>query len=733
MKTSARNGMVILVFIGINWYLGIYLVHRFALFRHRMTPVHMEVMRESPPRLAGAIDVDEDGEDELFFSDVWGESPNRQQISVFEPFEKTYQTEFYGQIIVPDHYVFFDTYYDQDAGVYIFRFLELNDGVFFIQDVDNRQNPRETIPLQCLKNKPAGKTGFKGPFLADLDANGEKELVVILKSIDYSPPRGVACFSPKSGKLLWEYYSGTGIEDVEFMDIDNDGKQEIILSTYACNQGYMVNENSDDYSYAMVLDSNGKERWRQKIGIWGTYTHSIAADVDNDGRQEIVCAIEYSGIRVPLEGIVVIFDARTGIQKKIFSQQPLSFSKPSVLKFSAKETHIYIGDSTGRLWVFDKNLNTLNKIKLGAPFKVLNVSSSNDRWDFVFTFSQGKLMAFDKDLDRKVFSFEFERPKPDIPGPEESVFIPLCTKRGNYALIKYDKLYILNFSTLSFKETFQQALKSGWPFILITLILFNSFWIYSMSRLRIFTAVHSQEKTTVETSRFLDIARGIAHQLKNPLSTILWTAEKIKRSAANKDDKDIDTTGFSQLAEFLMEDVKILKQQTNHLLKLIQVYKPCFREMNLKSLLQGLVNHYQSLVSEKITIRLAMDENITLSIDDRLIKEALVNLLDNAIDAMPGGGQLRISAIPVTSPVKGSVGEVLMEVEDTGGGMEEEDLAKLFTPFFTKKEKGTGLGLVICKRIIEAHDGTINVHSRKGFGTKIAITIPVKTKKGGKQ
>jgi signal transduction histidine kinase len=70
---------------------------------------------------------------------------------------------------------------------------------------------------------------------------------------------------------------------------------------------------------------------------------------------------------------------------------------------------------------------------------------------------------------------------------------------------------------------------------------------------------------------------------------------------------------------------------------------------------------------------------------------------------------------------------VLIEVEDTGCGIDESDIPQLFTPFFTKKEnkKGTGIGLTICKRIIETHGGTIAVHSRKGFGTKFAITIPV--------
>jgi signal transduction histidine kinase len=104
--------------------------------------------------------------------------------------------------------------------------------------------------------------------------------------------------------------------------------------------------------------------------------------------------------------------------------------------------------------------------------------------------------------------------------------------------------------------------------------------------------------------------------------------------------------------------------------------------------------------------------------------------VDNAVDAMfPGeGGQITLSVVPVTSPLRGGIKQVLIEVEDTGRGIDEKDLPKIFDPFFTGKEKGTGIGLFICKRIVNAHDGKIDIYSRKNFGTKITIALPVKRK-----
>ena len=108
----------------------------------------------------------------------------------------------------------------------------------------------------------------------------------------------------------------------------------------------------------------------------------------------------------------------------------------------------------------------------------------------------------------------------------------------------------------------------------------------------------------------------------------------------------------------------------------------------------------------------------------------MVNLVDNAIAAMPEKGQLTISVVPVTSPLKGSIKQVLIELEDTGQGIEPGDLARVFDPFFTKKQKGTGLGLTICQRIIHAHQGTMEIHSRKNLGTKIIITLPFTVTRG---
>ena len=101
-----------------------------------------------------------------------------------------------------------------------------------------------------------------------------------------------------------------------------------------------------------------------------------------------------------------------------------------------------------------------------------------------------------------------------------------------------------------------------------------------------------------------------------------------------------------------------------------------------------------------------------------------VKLIKNAIDAMPKGGTLRIESIEKS-------GELGMIVTDTGAGMTDEVLKRLWSPLFTTKAKGMGFGLPICKRIIEAHDGSISVASTCGKGTTFTITVPIKPKVEG--
>jgi signal transduction histidine kinase len=122
---------------------------------------------------------------------------------------------------------------------------------------------------------------------------------------------------------------------------------------------------------------------------------------------------------------------------------------------------------------------------------------------------------------------------------------------------------------------------------------------------------------------------------------------------------------------------------------------------------------------ENITITVQTEEELpNVMTDPELMKRVFSNLVTNAIQAMPNGGSLSIGFTH-------SNRNVSVSIQDTGVGIPEENLAKLFRPLFTTKAKGQGLGLPVCKRLVEAHGGTISVQSKLGAGSTFTVNLPI--------
>jgi outer membrane protein assembly factor BamB len=716
MKKTIKFLTVILAFIIVNLYVGIRLFQQLKESKLSFTPISIKLMNPFPPQVIGALDVDNDGEDEvnLVHSATF---PNKRHVSVFELIRSHYSMEYYGDILAPLNCVFFDIYERPQLNTYIFRFLEVEKGNLLLKEVDNRQYLVNTRPFQSLDQQFAEKGNwFKNPAAVDLDGDNNKELAIILHSNYPDDPRGVACFDPESGKMLWSYYSGTVIESAEFYDPDNNGKKEIILTSFAANKDVERNGTSDFYSYVIVLDSSGNERWKQQIGDCFTYSHAAISDLDNDGKLEIVAAAECHQKRREGPGRVFIFDAVTGKQKRLFPVLPIkdiSFTKPYVLKLSNTETRIYVGDSRGGLWMLDKNLEYLKKIEKNGPLYVLNNSTSPENLNYLYTMCQNRLLVFDRDLEKEIFTREFEHP---------FELLPLRSKQGHNALLNADKLYWLKEKKVSSGHISKQWFHHGLLFSFIILLLFNGFFIYYIYRERwkIFPGLPRKNANAdiMDTSQLHEMVQAIAHQVKNPISTILWTAEKIKRDSGNINEANTRDT-YTQLADFLEEDVKTLKQHTRHISELVQAFSkpPVFRQKNLNSVLRQVKEHLKKLREDdkKIDVQLKTERDISLSIDEELINTALINLMENAVDTMVDGDKIIISLVPATSFLTGKLREVIIRVEFTSRQADREK------PVITE----TDIGFFICKRIIETHEGKIKVQSGKDIGTKIAITIPV--------
>jgi two-component system NtrC family sensor kinase len=218
------------------------------------------------------------------------------------------------------------------------------------------------------------------------------------------------------------------------------------------------------------------------------------------------------------------------------------------------------------------------------------------------------------------------------------------------------------------------------------------------------------------------LAAGVVHEINNPLATIAACAESLESRIAE------GAFEVSEAADDLTEYLGLIKSEafrckeiTTGLLDFSRIRAGERDQLDLGDLVRSAAN----LVSHQkrgcnIEQKLEISESLPLvSADGGQIQQAVIALATNAIDAMPEGGTL-------TFRVFEDANRVMIEVEDTGSGIPQEDMAKIYEPFFTTKEvgKGTGLGLAVCYGIISEHGGRLSVRSSIGVGTTFSIFLP---------
>ncbi|MCJ7766861.1 PAS domain S-box protein [Candidatus Bathyarchaeota archaeon] len=216
-----------------------------------------------------------------------------------------------------------------------------------------------------------------------------------------------------------------------------------------------------------------------------------------------------------------------------------------------------------------------------------------------------------------------------------------------------------------------------------------------------------------------ELAGMVGHDLRNPLQVIfntLYVAGKKAESMPIEDREIFEKTGFSEFSKTLSEQVEYMNKIVSGLQDYAKQLKPELVETDLHHLIDGTLSTIA--IPENIAVSILIEDDFPLlMIDSSMMKRVFTNLASNAVQAMSEGGKLMIRASETEE-------DVLISVGDTGVGISEENLSKLFSPLFTTKAKGTGLGLPICKRMVEAHEGSITVESEVGKGSAFTIRIP---------
>jgi two-component system, NtrC family, sensor histidine kinase HydH len=232
----------------------------------------------------------------------------------------------------------------------------------------------------------------------------------------------------------------------------------------------------------------------------------------------------------------------------------------------------------------------------------------------------------------------------------------------------------------------------------------------------LFTSMFSfDEKIEREKSMMLEeMAPVLAHEIRNPLGSIKGAAQYLRSEANNEENQ--------KLLDVIIEEVNRLNSVVSQFLDYAKPYTLTMKPMDINQIIEKAVSIIKANdISEKITIEKELRPHLPpIKADQEQLIQVILNIAFNGIEAMPEGGKL----IFRTTKIESDMGEAIgVSIRDTGTGIKKEELINIFKPFFTTKERGVGLGLAICRKIIKTHGGNIRVKSILGQGSIFYIRL----------
>jgi signal transduction histidine kinase len=231
----------------------------------------------------------------------------------------------------------------------------------------------------------------------------------------------------------------------------------------------------------------------------------------------------------------------------------------------------------------------------------------------------------------------------------------------------------------------------------------------------------ASSRATGESGRQLaELSRltgGLAHEIKNPLSTIKVNLKLITE----------EVIGDHKESQRWLRKITVVQKETDRLGQILDDFLRYIRKSELQTtrvdvneLLSEMVDFYTPQAeANNVTIRIGLWESpLVCKIDRDMIKQVILNLFINAVQAMPHGGEMIIRTRMLAK-------DAIIEISDTGCGIESGKIGKIFDAYYTSKSAGSGLGLPTARKIVQAHNGSISVNSQPGRGTSFTVSLPL--------
>lgn len=217
------------------------------------------------------------------------------------------------------------------------------------------------------------------------------------------------------------------------------------------------------------------------------------------------------------------------------------------------------------------------------------------------------------------------------------------------------------------------------------------------------------------------LAAGVAHEIKNPLGSIGIHIQLIQKALRKNKNTDFDMINHN--LEIVNEEVERLNGIIVDFLFAVRPMDTHLENRNLNTLIYNLVELvHLELKEKKIALILDLSEiSPLIPVDEKYLKQAILNIIKNAIEAMPDGGTLEI-----TTTIESTF--FVINIKDSGSGISQENMAKIFEPYYTTKDFGSGLGLTLVYKIVKEHGGEITLNSKEGKGALFSILLPIPQK-----
>jgi signal transduction histidine kinase len=226
-----------------------------------------------------------------------------------------------------------------------------------------------------------------------------------------------------------------------------------------------------------------------------------------------------------------------------------------------------------------------------------------------------------------------------------------------------------------------------------------------------------REKVVMQTEKQASIdelSSTIAHEIRNPIA-----AAKSLVQQMGEDPTSVENVAYANVA---LDELARVERSISHLLKYAKEEDYSFAPVNLASVVDSALTAMRAkLEAAKVSVVRNYIAGPTVVADGEKLRQVFANVLDNAIDALGGVAEGRRIDLYIENGGK----RATVRVRDNGCGIPPDKVERVFNPFFTTKEKGTGLGMAISKKIVEAHEGSIDLVSEAGRGTDLLITLPL--------